>query len=170
MLFRRGDEGDKFYIILKGSVSILIPKSIDVAMSEYEYVYYLLQLKLNNEFSLLKKVVSLNKHIFHLGEYEIEKIKKNLSLKNSRKSSRLTLNLLDEYFSKSLNLNSSNVVSISSSQYLKNLNPVFDDNFINEKRIVSIFEYSKIVSLKSGDKFGEIALSSINRTRLFFLI
>ena len=144
MLFRRGDEGDKFYIILKGSVSILIPKSIDVAMSEYEYVYYLLQLKLNNEFSLLKKVVSLNKHIFHLGEYEI--------------------------FSKSLNLNSSNVVSISSSQYLKNLNPVFDDNFINEKRIVSIFEYSKIVSLKSGDKFGEIALSSINRTRLFFLI
>ena len=43
-LFHIGDKGNKFYIILKGSVSVLLPEERKVKMNISQYKKYLLQL------------------------------------------------------------------------------------------------------------------------------
>ena len=49
LMFKYGDNGDNFFIILHGSVSILIPNQIMVNITEEEYLNYLITLKLKNE-------------------------------------------------------------------------------------------------------------------------
>ena len=68
LFFRFGEKGENFYIILKGSVSVLLPRLEKAFMSEEEYLRYLLNLRLYNEIEILNKCLMLNKVIFHFSE------------------------------------------------------------------------------------------------------
>lgn len=54
-LFKIGEIGDKFYIILKGSVSIIIKESTVVCLSFYQYFEYMCKLIILNEVDLFLK-------------------------------------------------------------------------------------------------------------------
>ena len=61
LLFRFGDTGDKFYIILKGSVSVMIPKEYTVLFDYVSYVKYLVYLFYIKEKELLLNVILTNR-------------------------------------------------------------------------------------------------------------
>ena len=63
ILFKEGDRGDKFYIILKGEVGILIPQEKTVNCCPTEYLKYLIILYLYQEKSLINKLLLANREI-----------------------------------------------------------------------------------------------------------
>ena len=90
VLFRYGDKGKKFYIILSGQVSILLLKETKVHMTFLRFIQHLLLLKMMKEDGLLKRTIIANyKNKHHLDEstfqfffekivkYEKEKYSKN---------------------------------------------------------------------------------------------
>ena len=73
ILFRYGDKGTKFYILLSGKVSILILKETRVEMSFLRYFLHLLLLKMMKEKELVKKTIAANyKQRNHLDEKTFE--------------------------------------------------------------------------------------------------
>ena len=60
IIYKYGDIPDKYYILLKGEIDIIVPNEIEVMMNEYEYFYYILRLYKYQEHSLLKKVLNKN--------------------------------------------------------------------------------------------------------------
>ena len=64
LIMRFGDSGDRFYIILYGVVSILIPVKTSLKLSFYEYSQYIATLLLYREFEIAKLVIRENKHIY----------------------------------------------------------------------------------------------------------
>jgi CRP-like cAMP-binding protein len=69
VLFRYGDKGEKFYIILKGSVDILIAKERKVRTSEFEYMTYLATLKKYYETEIYHRCLQINQQTFNV-EFE----------------------------------------------------------------------------------------------------
>ena len=63
ILFRFGDKGTKFYILLSGRVSILILKETRVEMSFMRYFLHLFLLKMMKERELVKKTIMANNKI-----------------------------------------------------------------------------------------------------------
>lgn len=60
ILFRFGDYSEKFYLILKGQVSVAVPNEEEMELTEEEYFLYLLKLRQYNEKDILNKVISKN--------------------------------------------------------------------------------------------------------------
>ena len=63
ILFRYGNKGNKFYILLSGQVTILILKETKVQISFLRYFLHLIQLKMMKEEELLKKTIIVNKNL-----------------------------------------------------------------------------------------------------------
>ena len=61
IVFRIGDPGDKFYIILQGSVSILKLFETELFCTGEEYIELLSKLKSDNEKYMVKRTIILNK-------------------------------------------------------------------------------------------------------------
>ena len=60
VLMRYGDKGDKYYIILSGSISILIPHEQVTHLSVIDYMKYLILLYIGKENELLSKTITSN--------------------------------------------------------------------------------------------------------------
>ena len=72
IIYLHGDTPDKYYIILKGEVDIIIPNEMEVMMTEYEYFYYILRLYKCQEHSLLAKVLNKNYDLYPLDKKLLE--------------------------------------------------------------------------------------------------
>lgn len=72
IFLRYGDKGEKFYILLKGKVAILIPKDEKMDLSEEEYCLYLLNLRKYGEVELMSKCVNQNKGVFKFEEDDFD--------------------------------------------------------------------------------------------------
>lgn len=102
LLFRPGDEGRKFYIILNGSVDVLIPKQKIEKITLTQYYRYLAFLIGYNEIEILNKVVNENCSKFSI---EIDtpngfgKIYQWMNSKDSINSKKISLTKLFSYLS-----------------------------------------------------------------------
>ena len=141
MLMRIGDQGDYFYIILSGSVSVLVTKIISIYMSIEQYIE---QLKTfyNNEPYLFEGTIKLNKKsTYYINLDEIQKKDKKYILEGNNKPKSL-----DEYLSY---MNGEKFTDISSQYY--------DE--------VKLMCYFKVTELTQGNSFGEIALIDSKQKR-----
>ena len=68
ILFKAGDIGEKLYILLKGSVGILIKKEKSVECTPLEYIKYLIVLHLYQEETLLFEIMMKNNTIINIEE------------------------------------------------------------------------------------------------------
>lgn len=77
MLFRIDDVGEEFYIILKGTVKVMIYKQRQYMLTKREYLEYLLKLKLYDERIMLKKTLDVysNNKLYPISELEFSMIK-----------------------------------------------------------------------------------------------
>jgi CRP-like cAMP-binding protein len=74
VLFRVGDKGDKFYIILKGKVNILKHASKTEKLTAVEYYNYLKDLRDKNEKYMIKLSLSANSEVYPFSYKDIEEI------------------------------------------------------------------------------------------------
>ena len=60
LVFNYGDNSDKFYLLLKGKVDMIVPNEEEVELSEVEYYLYLLKLREFKEMKILNRVIKKN--------------------------------------------------------------------------------------------------------------
>ena len=73
MLFRFGNKGNKFYIVLEGEVSILILKETKAEISFKRFFVHLLLLKMLKEDELIKKTISANSKMnYHFDDKDFD--------------------------------------------------------------------------------------------------
>lgn len=86
VLFRFGNKGTKFYILLSGQVTILILKETFVNMSFMKYIMHLIMLKILGEDETVKKIIIANNHNQnHLDEKTFEILFEKLSEMGNKK-------------------------------------------------------------------------------------
>ena len=68
ILFKAGDTGEKLYMLLKGTVGILIKKEKIIECTPLEFVKYLILLHLYQEEALLNETIIRNKNIINIEE------------------------------------------------------------------------------------------------------
>lgn len=135
IICKNGDKGDKFFLIFSGKVSCLIPKELNIKMSKYDYLKYLLTLNIYQEYELINKVILINKDKYFVEERELNcfigifrfyKILLNLKLikeynhfmdfitsnKNYREILRNTYDFIPENAIKILNLDNKSLKSL----------------------------------------------------------
>ena len=94
LVIRYGEEGSKFFLLLKGEVQIILPNKSTVCISLKEFKRYLLLLFIYKEFEILKFVIKENRvnqriglfnasHIFFPEENNLNNSNNNLNLNNS---------------------------------------------------------------------------------------
>jgi CRP-like cAMP-binding protein len=182
LVFKYGDIGDKFFVILNGKVSILLPKDEIMELSEEEYTIYLLKLRKYDEFDLLNNCIKQNKKIFsqEIDDFDYWLLKqRELSPKRSLKGQKLglvkelenTLNIIsnDKDFGKNTftRKSSRNMFpedfkfvnnELSVDEYIDRLKPVILPNSLSERFKVSVYNYYVVTTLSTGKSFGDLAL------------
>ena len=152
LLFRKNDLGDKFYIILKGSVSIIITHDINIEMTESEYNNHIEKLRYYKEYHLLEKIILYDNKL-EIKEDLLDSIKdeifsENIKNKNMKKRDSIQYPL-------------DNKRIINPQQFIERVEPYVDKESKKLKINVKIPVYKVVANLKTGETFGEIALSKI---------
>ncbi len=144
LLMKVGEIGKTFYVILSGSVDILVPKEIDVYMTKTEYIKHLKLLFKYKEDLLFDKTFSNNNQIYQIREDEIK---------------------IDEKLRINYDIN------MKLNDYLNKINAVDLQIENNTKVHLRIVGYFKVVSLGIGNSFGDYALINENclRTATIFV-
>ena len=146
ILFNLGDQNVKFYTILKGSVSILIPSEVEMEMTRNDFNLYLKKLSENNELEITQNVLNSN-------------LKENTfnSLQNSNSQDKNPINdknlktFKDDFFIRE--------------DYIDNLKPVINQINNEEKIKFIIWEYVFVKTLYSGEIVDDNLLSSSSQIR-----
>lgn len=73
-LFRQGDLGDKFFIILKGEVRVLKHKEKLIRLSGEEYIKKIISYYYNSEKDLLEKALKANREIYPIIDKDIPRL------------------------------------------------------------------------------------------------
>lgn len=185
ILFRNGDKGDKFYIILNGKVAILVPKDIKVRMSERDYLKHLLKLRQMGENEILMKTIQTNRMVYKIDEETLEMFSCN-PLKESNKvlagmktgykkivAGTSQYKDLMKFSQRMTNfgMNILNPLKTSVEDYINNTRPS-QELCTNNKSIpeVTVWEYFLILTKQTGDTFGEVALEQISQKRTATII
>ena len=93
LVMKYGERGDKFYIILHGLVSILIPIKLNVKITYNEFCRYIALLILYQEYELAKMAIRENKHIYNIDLPDIKFIMQYLNKNNEEEASGKEENL-----------------------------------------------------------------------------
>ena len=60
IIYKFGQNYEKFFLILRGKVDILVPNEEEILLTEEEYYRYLLNLRIYNENNIINKILSKN--------------------------------------------------------------------------------------------------------------
>jgi len=77
-IFKIGDKGDKFYIILQGNIDILKPLEEYSELSLEDYIGFLINLKNKNEIFFVKNILNANKDIINIEYENIESLNESI--------------------------------------------------------------------------------------------
>ena len=146
IIFRLGDEGDKFYLISKGKVSILIKKEIRLKITPQDYINHLIFLYNSDEMELLKLTIESNCFLnvkWNIPEFLITNHKK---------------------------ANQQITIVSSIQEYINSMIPKVSNTNNSNSEELSIWSYFNVCDLKEGQTFGDVALSSMNTKRTATII
>ncbi len=195
ILFRIDDIGDKFYIILNGTVSILKPKRIKIHMSPFNFLKYLIQMKYENERYLIQMCIKSNYEKICFKNYEEFTIYEETSFKvkireffeivqrTDFNDNQQIYQIFENFNRKITNYNILKVI-FDKLEYkelkeyiLKNENfhiteeehelyNKYQKIFSDkEEYLYNIIEYHNILELYTGQPFGDFALDSTAKKR-----
>ena len=130
LLMRFGEEGKKFYLLLKGEVAILIPIKKIITITINEYKRYIALLIIYKEFKLLLEVLKENNSIYNM---DLDFLDDNSNYFNN-------INLLQN-----LQINDSTENSQLHDKHLKNLIQLLDLYLTDEeKKFYNKYVYNKV--------------------------
>ena len=147
ILFRYGNKGNRFYVVLSGEISVLILKEVDVELTFLNYIKYLLYLKVIKEDELAKKIIATNSITnFKLTERHLDKYYEDI------------LSFINKYYSiTSFNINEFQEKKIMSVKKIYKLGSRFNSfvdnefNFKNEYKIDNIKQINSHLRLSAKD-------------------
>ena len=151
ILFRYGNKGNRFYVVLSGEISVLILKEVDVELK------YLLYLKVIKEDELAKKIIATNSITnFKLTERHLDKYYEDI------------LSFINKYYSiTSFNINEFQEKKIMSVKKIYKLGSRFNSfvdnefNFKNELKIDNIKQIILVLIFKilKSDSLFELLIN-----------
>lgn len=144
VMFKYGDTGEMFYIILSGSISIIIPSQSYVNMTEEEYLNYLVGMKIRNETECFEQALynRNNKGVLPLDNDNLDQY-----LIDNYNSSENTFKIRDKVF-------------VKSKMLLRNIKSLVD--FINTKHN-SVFYAQNAIDEKASSPSKLITAIQENR-------
>ena len=174
LVFKYGDKGTKFYIVLYGKCSVIVPKENTIKMSIMHYIKYLLYLNHVHEDELMIMTVGTNKFKYSIDLYFTNKLIHFLSNCNSEKIINLNTSLLSpkdiskikEFYAQLQKEPIYDKQNISPKKYIEitsyNQKILFDEDEIEcpFDKDLTIYSYIELTDKKQGDIFGEIALQN----------
>ena len=165
-----GEKGNVFYIILNGSVSIIIVKNRKGYLSEEEYIDHLLQLRKNKESELLRMTIGLNNMVYNIDDTFDNWIKTQVHKKDSHFSKDLLSQMKTtlEYIKYNIDCFQDGVTN---EKYLRFVNPPYlHETGEKNRKAVTIPMYELINVFHTGQSFGYFALENANQKRQATLI
>ena len=174
LMFKYGDKGTKFYIVLYGKCSVIVPKENTIKMSIMHYIKYLLYLNHVHEDELMIMTVGTNKFKYSIDLYFTNKLIHFLSNCNSEKIINLNTSLLSpkdiskikEFYAQLQKEPIYDKQNVSPKKYIEitsyNQKILFDEDEIEcpFDKDLTIYSYIELTDKKQGDIFGEIALQN----------
>ena len=174
LVFKYGDKGTKFYIVLYGKCSVIVPKENTIKMSIMHYIKYLLYLNHVHEDELMIMTVGNNKFKYSIDLYFTNKLIHFLSNCNSEKIINLNTSLLSpkdiskikEFYAQLQKEPIYDKQNVSPKKYIEitsyNQKILFDEDEIEcpFDKDLTIYSYIELTDKKQGDIFGEIALQN----------
>ena len=139
-----GEIGDKFYLIFKGIVAILVPEEYEYELNEEEYLSHLINLRELNEYDILIRTIESNNKIMSSEEI-ISIASENYNFSNLVKDDEIKL---DDYLY--------NILPKINEEQLKNNKKKYKKY---QKKKITLWKYHKVCELTIGNTFGDIALS-----------
>lgn len=82
-MFNYGDVGDRFYILIKGEVVILVPQERNISLTYFDYLSYLRNMYKANEIALVNKCLEANSSVFE-ANIDLKLIEKLVSGENEK--------------------------------------------------------------------------------------
>ena len=179
IIFKYGDEADKFYIIHHGKVDLLFPFIDNIEMSIDEYFIYLMKLRIYDEFEIINEVLLINQGVFMEDSNENEnfsfddwiitafntllKIKFDPSFLNKDVKTKKKKNNNSKNNNKSSSSNNKN--NNSSSKKNSNNNSIISSNKSNNRNsnLNSIYPSFKNSSMKNSNNNSFNNTSSKNK-------
>jgi len=182
-VFRIGEKGDKFYIIIKGSIQILkIVYSLKVLTIE-EYLEYVHNFNKMNESHIVKKMMQMNRERVHIDKENIEVCLKNIFLKRLKAfligyPKVLEIEFFFEKHAKKIeDFKLQNIYKLddSNGEYKKYLNAYIKSDILKLKNEVlfksfldnpdetknfTLLYYENFMEMGEGQFFGDYALDS----------
>lgn len=174
LVFKYGDKGTKFYIVLYGKCSVIVPKENTIKMSIMHYIKYLLYLNHVHEDELMIMTVGTNKFKYSIDLYFTNKLIHFLSNCNSEQIINLNTSLLSpkdiskikEFYAQLQKEPIYDKQNVSPKKYIEitsyNQKILFDEDEIEcpFDKDLTIYSYIELTDKKQGDIFGEIALQN----------
>ena len=154
IIFHKNDLGDKFYIILRGSVSIVIIQENYTYLTHEEYNRYLERLKYYKEYELIRLVFSYANSI--KVDQDLMKAIHDDVLIDENENENANSNNISK---KKLPKYNENFGRVSAYEFVERIQPIVDYTVIEGRIKCQIATYKIVATLKDGDTFGEIALS-----------
>lgn len=149
-------------MILKGTVDVLVAKEMKIIMTEDEYYSYLIRLKKGQEYFILRNCLSANIKTLNVEQNRFFG-RKNLKIQSHKICSE------DNNSIKNLNLIlEENVDYINYHDLIEKTRPFHNpDNmtFLSKLYELKVWQYFHIITLKSGEYFGDNAMSSQDERR-----
>ena len=171
-----GDKSAKFYIILRGSISVLKPAAIRLDLNEEEFILYLINLKKYSEFEILFRCIKENKNIFTEEDFEIwlkndKKMDKNGKFYHKYFAKNEITQSVDDC-SKYIEERRGKEENVNFKEYVDRIKT---NNFVypktnSEKISFFIYQYERILIFGAGLHFGDIALVSHSQKRTATII
>ncbi len=174
-MMKVGDIGKNFYVILTGSISVVIPKNISIQMTRRQYIEHLKMLYKYDEKNLLERTfynnagtfpdIKLNdiEHEIKLDERRIEEEKFLLEL-NEEEEEKKEENKKEES-KKEEEKKEEKKEEFTLEKYISEINAekIRIEKYNSVE--VKIIGYYKVIDLFHGSSFGEVALINDNSQR-----
>jgi len=192
LIIQYGDKGDDFYIILKGTIGILVPKYFEYYMDEEDFIMHLIKLRKYNQNELIIQCLRQNSLSFSIPTEKFEDLLNDINKKklfSTRKSilkgtkelykylkseeyynfCEKTINISPEDYISLLEVNETVKNNTERLKYLQKLKiPV--DKKDEDKKLAKIPNYELVSKFTTGDTFGELALENLSKKRMATII
>lgn len=173
-----GEVGDKFYLVFKGKVSVLVPSPHFEDLTPIEYINHLYNLRRLREYDLLMRTIDSNRdrymsmEILNLAseEYDCDNINKNEIISEYEYIERINpvkgIKALTNLNNESKEQDDLIIALLSPKKESDKKTENTDDEELAKTMRFSIWNYHKVCELGVGKSFGDIALSKdiSNRT------
>ena len=182
-LFRIGDKGDKFYIIIHGKVAVLKPRPKESIMSGFNYFRLLMELKVSKENYILKQTIDTNQKLVKIDIEDLQELQllifrtklqeyfsklnqNNRTIKDIMKLCYIQSQFFDFEIDEGLLIQDEGYKYVIENRIMDMFSDLDNDKLIKNKILTNennkvnfiIYEYQSIIELEQGAFFGDVAL------------